>query len=114
LLDLIDFICKLLGSTLDELGINITSVDQSNENKILLEKLVEAIDAKLAMQGRQWVFIFDQINMLFIHFPRITDISTFPFPLNYMYLITKCGWITTIISASVNNEISHHDHRDGF
>jgi len=79
LLDLFKFICKSLGSNLDKLGINIrTGVDQSNENKILLRKFVEAINAKLAMQGMQWVFIFDQINKLFIHFPGIMDITTLP------------------------------------
>jgi len=109
---LFEFICKSLGSNLEKL--NITDVDQSNENKILLRKFVESINAKLAMQRRQWVFIFDQINKLFIRFPGITDISALPFPFYYMYLITKRGRITTIISASANNEISHRDRRDGF
>jgi len=94
--DLFKFICKPLDSNLGKLGINWTGMDMLNR-KDLLDNFVEAIDAKLATQGRQWVFIFDQINKLFIRFPGITDISTLPFPFYYMYLITKRGWITTII-----------------
>jgi len=79
--------------------------------KSFVDEFVKAIDAKLATQGRQWVFIFDQIDHLSAHYHNIRDISTLPFPFNYMHEIMKPGWITCILSALANNQLLlHHDN----
>jgi len=109
---LFEFICKSFGSNPDELGIEVTGNTVRDED--LLQKLVAAIDAKLATQGRQWVFVFDQINKLFARFPKIKDITNLPFPFNYMFAIMKPGRITTIISASTNNELLYRENHSGF
>jgi len=108
---LLEFICESFGSTPDDLGINITGVDQLNE--ILLKEFVEAIDKKLLEQGRQWIFIFNQINNLFARYPDKKDITTLPFPFNYMHRIMKPGRITTIISWAYSH-ISHRDKHSDF
>jgi len=99
---LLEFTCASFGSTMDKLGINITSVDELNE--ILLKEFVAAINTKLAEQGRQWVFIFDQVGHLSARYQNINDISTLPFPFSYMRQIMKPGRITCILSASANNQ----------
>jgi len=82
----VDFICKSFGSTPDKLGTTVK--DNMMRDEDLLQKLVKAIDAKLAMRKRQWVFIFDQIDMLFDHNNNLTtskkDVIYLPFPFNYM------------------------------
>jgi len=88
---LLKFICKLFGSTPEALGIHITGVNKLNE--ILLKETVAAIDVKLATLGQQWVFISDQIDHLSGCYQNINDISTLPFPFNYMHQIMKLGWI---------------------
>jgi len=110
--NLFKFICASFGSTPDELGITWTNAMLSK--KYFLEEFVEAIDAKLAEQGRQWVFIIDQIDMLSARYQNVRDISALPFPFNYMRQIMKRGRITSILSASANNALLHcgNNHSD--
>ncbi len=90
-------------------GINLFGIDML-AREIILKEFVEAIDAKLATQGRQSVFIFDQIDHLSAHYSTIRDISALPFPFNYMRQIMKPGRITCILSATANNELLHCDN----
>jgi len=106
--DLFESICASFGSTSDELG--ITWTEDMVSKKEFLEEFVEVIDAKLAEQGRQWVFVFDQIDSLSDRYHKIRDISALPFPFNYMRQIMKSGRITSILSASANNALLHRDH----
>jgi len=110
---LFEFICQSFGSTPDELGIKVK--DNTVRDEDLLQKLVEAIDAKLATQKRRWVFIFDQIDTLFDRYNNLTskDVTDLPFPFNYMELVIKPGRITTIISASSAAKINEISYRDG-
>jgi len=108
--DLFESICASFGSTPDELG--ITWTEEMLSKKYFLEEFVEAIDAKLAEQGRQWVFVFDQIDSLSDRYHKIRDISALPFPFNSMRQIMKSGRITSILSASANNDLLHCDKND--
>ncbi len=106
--DLFKVICASFGSTSDELGINLFGIDML-AREIILKKLIEAINVKLGMQGRQWVFIFDQIDRLSDRYQNVRDISALPFPFNYMRQIMKRGRIISILSASANNDLLHCD-----
>jgi hypothetical protein len=55
--------------------------------------------------GKEWVFVFDQINSLFALQPGATKISHLAYPSYYIKNVMREG-IISIISASANNELS--------
>jgi len=112
--DLYNAICQSLGSTVEELNIQISGQDSLDRSRLKI--FIKIIDKVLLQQGRQWVFIFDQINHIFsrpnhLNADTITQLS-FPFP--FMENVIDSHRITTIISASVNNELSYKDRHNGF
>jgi len=113
--NLYDAICQSLGSTREELSIQTSGPDIDSKLERLAD-FVEFIDKILAEQNRQWIFIFDKINDIFGRpdhrgISRITQLR-FPFP--FMQTVMKSYRITSIISASANNEASYQDYHDGF
>ena len=64
--------------------------------------------------GKQWVFVFDQINRLFARFETKKDVGVLDFPYSLIKQVMAPGRITSIISASANNEIAYKDRHEGF
>ena len=64
--------------------------------------------------GKQWVFVFDQINRLFARFETKKDVGVLDFPHYLIKQVMARGRITSIISASANNEIAYKEHHPGF
>jgi len=109
---LLTAICASFNATTDELGIQLRSTEELNRTE--LDKLIDAVDTKLKGQGRQWVFVFDQVNKLFSRFPGVDSINGLPFPFDYLSGVMGPNRITAIISASANNEIANIDRHAGF
>jgi hypothetical protein len=63
--------------------------------------------------GKEWVFVFDQINSLFALQPGATKISHLAYPSYYIKNVMREG-IISIISASANNELSFVESHVGF
>lgn len=108
---LIEQICKSFSSSPSELGISFHS---GYDYEYLYFVLVEAIDEHLTSLNKKWVFVFDQINRIFLRFKDINDVSGLPFPYRAMKSVLKAGRITSVISASANNEIAYEDQHEGF
>ena len=90
---LIDYICKSFGSTQQDLGIQYQSL---YDEERALEDLVEAVDAALSGLGKAWVFVFDQINKLFVKPENrgAEDATGLAFPYRCIYSLLKPGRIT--------------------
>ena len=109
--NLVNFICLSIGTTVEALGI-----PEFDDTPSILLKLIKGISEVLEAKGKQWIFVFDQINRIFARPEHVNskDIGLLPFPFKLMKLVMTAGRITTIISASANNEISYKDRHDGF
>jgi hypothetical protein len=108
---LVDFICKSFGASYDLLGFPYSKRDIIEDD---FEEFIKAVDAVLKKENKQWIFVFDQINRIFARFPEKKDIGVLDFPFKWMKLVMSAGRITTIISASANNEISYKSQHSGF
>jgi hypothetical protein len=111
-------ICASFGSTPEHLGIDFWGEQFAFEGawEDTLGNIVEAIDAALEKLEKRWVFVFDQINRLFA-MPvneKSKDAATLTFPFNWIAQVRRSRRITSIISASANNEISYKDRHEGF
>ena len=82
----------------------------------LLHDLISSIDAILLKLGKKWIFVFDQINKLFVKPSNIhaKDASGLDFPFHYIRLVMKPTRITSVISASANNEMAYKERHEGF
>jgi hypothetical protein len=58
--------------------------------------------------------VFDQINRLFARFETKKDVGVLNFPYRHIKQVMAPGRITSIISASANNEIAYKEHHPGF
>ena len=110
---LLDDICASFGISSDEkkcMGID------AGERDHVLKGFIAAIDIILKSMGKQWVFVFDQINKLFLKPMNLQakDASGLAFPFNYIALVMKPGRITFIISAPASNELSYKERHEGF
>jgi len=105
-------ICQSLGSTTKELNIEMSGSD--SENNATLKRLIEIIAEILLEQGRQWIFIFDQVNAIFSRWKGREKINQLPFPFYFIEDVMDNNRITTIISASANNEMYYSESHDGF
>lgn len=110
--DLFDTICLSFGTSLEEIEFQIPALDHYQCFHIF----INAIDSFLEKSNKQWVFIFDQINRLFARpeIQRTKRLSYLPFPFYTITAVLKRGRITSIVSASANNEIDYDDKYRGF
>ena len=85
-------------------------------DSILLNDLITSVDAILLKLGKKWVFVFDQINKLFVKAENIhaKDATGLVFPFNYIHRVMKPSRITSVISASANNEMAYKETHEGF
>ena len=83
---------------------------------LLLNDLITSVDAILLKLGKKWVFVFDQINKLFVKAENIhaKDATGLVFPFSYIHRVMKPSRITSVISASVNNEMAYKETHEGF
>ena len=113
-IDLLDAICASCGIAVEPI------LQQVKGNGVLdsklLRDLVTSIDAILLKLGKKWIFVFDQINKLFVKAENIhaKDATGLVFPFNFIQRIMKPSRITSVISASANNEMAYKETHEGF
>jgi hypothetical protein len=115
-LDLVKAIAASFGATTTEIPeMNKKfSGDDAVDN---IDLLIDAIATCLAeMEPRKhWVFVFDQINKLFIKDIRPSNsISALLFPYSMIKDVMRAGRVTSVISASANNEAAVSGKHDQF
>ena len=108
---LVNAICASFGTSPGQLGIEGLRLSAED-----LEALMGTIDIQLASLGKKWVFVFDQINKLFVKAinHEAKNASGLAFPFNMITQVRKRGRITSVISASANNEMAYKEHHEGF
>ena len=106
---LIEAICDSISITATSIGIQ----NFGNDRNVLLH-LIDDVAEELVKKDKQWVFVFDQINRLFARFEDKKDLGVMDFPYYLIKLVMRRGRITSIISASANNEIAFKDCHPGF
>ena len=109
-------ICFSFGLTTVQMSqIGITR-QPSSEYKDFIEDLIDRIDGILTQLGKRWVFVFDQINRLFVMPDNLQarDAGSLAFPYKMIQLVRKPGRITSVISASADNEMAYKEHHEGF
>ena len=110
--NLVSMICASFDSDPESLGFNLWEEVLPEA----LEKFIDVIDDELAALGKQWVFVFDQINKLFVK-PmnrNAMDAAGLAFPFYYIKDVLKPKRITSVISASANNELAYKESHEGF
>lgn len=110
---LIEQICASFGSSCVRLGIIFCP---GFDYEFLFDSLLDAIDSKLVRLGKKWVFLFDQINKIF-NKPKCRearDASGLPFPFDAISRVRRAGRVTSVISASANNEMAYRESHEGF
>ena len=85
-------------------------------HQLLLDDLITSVDAILLKLGKKWVFVFDQINKLFVKAENIhaKDATGLVSPFNYIHRVMKPSRITSVISASATNEMAYKETHEGF
>jgi hypothetical protein len=114
---LFELICDSLGITPHEIGFPDITIDTGPLSRFHLELVIKAVSSELAKQKKQWVFVFDQINKVFDKDGHHADnMSQLRFPFIMIKNVLERGFITTVISASANNEITnnHADYFDAY
>ena len=102
------------GSSVKDLGLDHNQMLQFAQSEDNLLSLLDEIDVILKGLGKKWVFVFDQINRLFAKSPAAKDAGTLPFPYDMIARVRKIGRITSVISASANNEMAYKERHEGF
>ena len=112
--DLMRAICASCGIAVEPIRQQLKG--NSVLDSILLDDLITSVDAILLKLGKKWVFVFDQINKLFVKAENMhaKDAAGLVFPFNYIQLVMKPRRITSVISASVNNEMAYKETHEGF
>jgi hypothetical protein len=108
---LVDWICGSFHSSPQALGLRMGYVRVET-----LCNLIDDIDSILKVLNKKWVFVFDQVNKLFSKTvnAQVVDASGLAFPFHTIQTVLKAGRITSVISASANNEISYKDQHEDF
>ena len=102
------------GSSVKDLGLDNYRMLQFAQLEDNLLFLLDEIDVILNGLGKKWVFVFDQVNRLFAKSPAAKDAGTLPFPFHMIARVQKIGRITSVISASANNEMAYKERHEGF
>jgi hypothetical protein len=104
---MVDMICGSFGTTMDVVGdgsISATDLDVDNLVRIVTDILGELKE--------RWVFVFDQVNVLFT-MDRTTKIEGLTAHHRMISDVRSAGRVLPVISASANNEIAN-DHSSFF
>jgi hypothetical protein len=111
--DLVDVIFKSFRSNAKDFGHSQESIGKFKDKTT---KIIDDIASILAEMGKKWIFVFDQINCIFVECNpnKATKVGRLPFPYNLMKSVMKPKRIISIISASANNEASYKDKHEGF
>ena len=112
---LVKTICSSFGTSYDLLNLPYFKSGKDKYDEEFPE-FINAIDTILKKNGKQWVFVFDQINRIFARpqHREMKEITFLPFPFYLIEYVMKGGRITSITSASANSEISYQDRHDAF
>ena len=104
--DLYEYICNSIGTSTDELELQTSPASTEAKH---FQTFIAAIASFLENNNKQWVLIFDQINRLFARptFQNTKDLGVLPFPFSATKSVMEAGRVTSIVSASANNEISY-------
>ena len=102
--ELVNAICSSFGTNYDLLDLPYFKNGKNAYVSNFMD-FIEAVDTVLERSGKQWIFVYDQIDRLFARFRR----QMLPFPFHCIKMFMKAGRITSVISASVNYEISYND-----
>ena len=111
---LYDVICASIGTKPSEIGIKLSV--RKNRTRFDLNQLIRFISDELDAISVKWVFVFDQINRLFLK-PGCEgkkDVGALPFPFYMVKDVMYPGRIISIISASANNELAYKESHIGF
>ena len=89
---------------------------ESEEIPIRTEWLIKFISEHLAKHSIKWVFIYDQINRIFLRegFQNLKDIGSLSRPFSLIKHSMIAGRVTSIISVSADNEILYKNRYEGF
>lgn len=112
--ELLDAICASCGIAAEPF---LKQVKGNNVlDGLLLNNLITSIDGILCSKGKRWIFVFDHINKLFVKRENIhaQDASGLSFPFHCIKSIMKPKRITSVISASANNEMAYKESHEGF
>jgi hypothetical protein len=118
--DSVDFfveqIVSSMGSTATALGFNFDLMVNEITAKRAIHAVIKEVSNALTARGKQWVFVFDQINKLFTkpQNQNAKHAAGLAFPFSLIEGAMLRGRITCVISASANNEIAYKDHHEGF
>jgi hypothetical protein len=112
---LVKMICASFGiGKVEEIGANRHVQGSADFTPNDLSLLVGAISDQLTNMGKQWVFVFDQIDHLFARHPSASDVSKLPFPFCLVKQVQCPGNVISIMSASASNDISYIEHHPTF
>ena len=103
-IELVKTICSSFGTSYDLLDLPYFKSGNDKYEEEFPE-FISAIDTILKKNRKQWVFVFDQINRIFAR-PQHREMKEITFLLEDVMM---GGRITSITSASTNNEISYQD-----
>jgi hypothetical protein len=110
-----DAICASFGAKFDEFQHLYPSFGTKEKSAdSVFRKFIIAIDTILEKKGKKWVFVFDQINRLFVNNTKASDLPSLKFPFNMVRGMMKGRRIISVISASANNEVSYVDKHAAF
>jgi hypothetical protein len=111
----LDTVCASFGTNLEDLGIDTIQFPQVLQSDFV-DIFIKFIDTALEKLGKQWVFVFDQINKLFVKPDNLqaNDASGLAFPFSLISTVMKRNRITSVVSASSNNELAYKDRHEGF
>jgi len=93
--------------------LNVQISERKSLDGARLDDFVKSIDSVLLEQGRQWIFIFDQVNDIFGRW-NSRKFSHLPFPFYFMRIGMKRHRITSIISATADNKSFYCEIHDDF
>jgi hypothetical protein len=112
---LLDTICASFGFSNEAITKQCMGIDM-DAREVVLKKFIATLDGILKSMDKQWVFVFDQINKLFVKPMNLQakDASGLAFPFFMIEGVMKTGRITSVISASANNEVSYKERHEGF
>jgi hypothetical protein len=106
---LVDLICKSFG--LAVYGSNGIGLDEGvyapDVPLTRLDSILRTISEELTAMNKQWVFVFDQVEKLFVQCPGSTRIEALQYPFPFISLVLRPGRIVSVVSASADNDCEH-------
>jgi hypothetical protein len=112
--DLLEAICRSMGTSLEKLGINY--VNDCSKNPAFLRKFLTCIIDTTREHEMSWILVLDQLNRIFGRkdFQRLKDVGVLPQPFKLMKDLNQFEHVHTIITASANNSLAYREHHEDF